>query len=290
MNLRPELPRARMLVSCPDQPGLIASVSQFLHQRGANILDLDQHTTTPAPGLFFLRLELELEALPGRLEELRDGFGPLARQFAMDWSLTDGSRRQRVAVFVSREDHCLQELLWQWRSGELRGEVAMVVSNHPDLSPIAQGYGVPFHCVPVSRERKAEASRAHLALLAEAGIDLVVLARYMQILPPEFCERYSRRLINIHHSFLPAFVGANPYAQAWERGVKLIGATAHYVTPELDAGPIIEQDVYRVGHRDDVEDLRRVGRQLERAVLARAVAWHLEDRVLLHGNKTIVFR
>jgi formyltetrahydrofolate deformylase len=206
----------------------------------------------------------------------------------MDWRLEQASRRRRLAIFVSKQDHCLLELLWQWRARDIRCDLAMVVSNHDDLRPVVAPYGIPFHHVPVRPEEKA-ASEAQVLGLLEGEVDLVVLARYMQILSPVFVARYPSRIINIHHSFLPAFVGANPYAQAYERGVKLIGATSHYVTADLDAGPIIDQDVHRVGHHDDVEDLKRIGRQIERSVLARAVAWHLEDRVLVHGNKTVVF-
>jgi formyltetrahydrofolate deformylase len=281
--------QARLLVSCPDRPGIIAAVTQFLFDRGANILDLDQHATSPAPSLFFLRLVLELEADGDALGQLVSDFKPLGDRFGMQWRLQRADARSKVAVFVSREDHCLTELLWRWRGGELPMDLAMVVSNHPDLEDRVTPHGVPFHHVPVTKDNKPQAFARQLELV-EGQSDLVVLARYMQILPAEFCARFPHRIINIHHSFLPAFAGANPYAQAWERGVKLIGATAHYVTAELDAGPIIEQDVARVGHRHDVANLKEAGRDLERAVLARAVRWHLEDRVLVHGNKTIVFR
>jgi formyltetrahydrofolate deformylase len=284
---RPE--RGRMLISCPDRPGIVAAVSQFLFSQGANIVRSDQHTTDPRGGTFFMRVEFDLEDLAVRREALEAAFAPIARRLDMRWRLAMDRPRRRVAVFVSREGHCLLELLWRRDAGELPGDIVMVVSNHPDLRRVAELHRVPFHHVPVLAGRKAEAESEQLRLLEEARVDLVVLARYMQILSPSFVDRYPGRIINIHHSFLPAFVGPEPYRQAYERGVKIIGATAHYVTAELDAGPIIEQDVLRVTHRDNVEDMRRVGRQIERAVLARAVTWHLEDRILLHGNRTVVF-
>jgi formyltetrahydrofolate deformylase len=280
--------RGRLLVSCSDQRGIVAAVSQFLFEHGANILDSDQHSTDPAAGLFFLRVEFDLEDLPERLPVLMKSFATIVQRFDMVARFTLAAEVKRVAIFVSKEDHCLHELLWQWRAGDLRANIALVVSNHDTLRATVEGYGLPFHHLPVTKENKAAAEREQLALL-EGTVDLVVLARYMQILSPEFLRRFPSRVINIHHSFLPAFVGANPYAQAYERGVKLIGATAHYVTEKLDAGPIIEQDTQRVGHRDDVADLKRLGRHIERVVLARAVSWHVEDRVLIHGNKTVVF-
>ncbi len=280
--------RARMLISCPDQPGIVAAVSQLLFQHGANIVRSDQHTTDPQGGTFFMRVEFDLPELERRTPELRAALSGLAGRLEMRWELAGSLPAKRVAIFVSREDHCLVELLWRWRAGELPCTVAMVVSNHPDLAHAVEPLGIPFHHIPVSTESRASAEARQLELL-EGRADLVVLARYMQILSADFVARWPARIINIHHSFLPAFVGPSPYRQAWERGVKIIGATAHYVTAELDQGPIIEQDVQRVTHRDNPEDLRRVGRQIERAVLARAVAWHLEDRILLHGRRTVVF-
>lgn len=280
--------RARLLISCPDQPGIVAAVSTFLFERGANIVHADQHSTDPWGGQFFMRVEFDLPGLAERREQVEREFSPIAERFAMAWRLALAARRKRIAVFVSKEEHCLLELLWQWQAGELEGEIVRVIGNHPDLRSRVEPYGIPFHHIPVARERKAEAEAAQLALTA-GQVDLVVLARYMQIVSPDFIAHHPNQIINIHHSFLPAFVGAKPYAQAYERGVKLIGATAHYVTAELDAGPIIEQDVQRVDHRSDVADLKRIGRQIERVVLARAVRWHLEDRVLVHGNKTVVF-
>lgn len=289
--------RGRLLVGCPDQPGIVARVSQFLFERGANIVHSDQHTTDPRGGTFFLRVEFDLPGLEGCLDELDADFAAqIARPLAMNARFARAARRKRLAVFVSKEDHCLLELLWQQRAGDLPADIALVISNHPTLAPLVASPGggpgpaaIAFHHVPVTKETKAEAEQKQLALLADARVDAVILARYMQIVSPEFIRPWAGRIINIHHSFLPAFVGAKPYAQAHERGVKLIGATAHYVTADLDAGPIIEQDVARVDHRHDVEDLKRIGRQIERVVLARAVAWHAQDRVLVHGNKTVVF-
>jgi formyltetrahydrofolate deformylase len=280
--------RMRMLISCPDRPGIVAAVSRFLYENGANIVRSDQHTTDPRGGHFFMRVEFDLEGAAERWTEVRRAFAGVAQGFGMSWRLECAWRVKRLAVFVSREDHCLFELVRQQQAGDLRAEIALVVSNHPDLAPVVAAWGIPFHHVPVAREAREEAERRQLRIL-DGRADLVVLARYMQILSPAFVEAYPRRIINIHHSFLPAFAGARPYAQAYERGVKLIGATAHYVTEELDQGPIIEQDVQRVDHRDGVDDLRRIGRHIERTVLARAVAWHCEDRILVHRNKTVVF-
>lgn len=286
-SARPE--RARMLISCPDRPGIVAAVSQFLFAQGANIVRSDQHTTDPSGGSFFMRVEFDLAGLGARRQELSTAFGPIAQRFAMDWRLATSLPRKRVAIFVSREGHCLMELLWRWETRELPCDVVMVLSNHQDLRRVVDPHNIPFHHIPVTSANKAEAEARQATLLADAGVDVVVLARYMQILSPDFVNRYPGRVINIHHSFLPAFVGREPYRQAYERGVKIIGATAHYVTADLDAGPIIEQDVQRVTHRDNAEDMRRAGRQIERAVLARAVTWHLEDRILLHENRTVVF-
>jgi formyltetrahydrofolate deformylase len=280
--------RGRLVLACPDRPGIVAAVSRFLFERGANIVHSDQHTTDPAGGAFFLRIEFDLPGLAGRLPGLSAEFeAHVAEPFGGAGRFSLAARPKRLAVFVSREEHCLLELLWQQQAGDLNAEIALIVSNHATLATLAGT--VPFHHVPVTKETKTEAEQKQLALLAEARVDAVVLARYMQIVSPAFIAAWRDRIINIHHSFLPAFVGAKPYAQAHERGVKLIGATAHYVTADLDAGPIIEQDVARVDHRHDVEDLKRIGRQIERIVLARAVAWHAEDRVLVHENKTVVF-
>lgn len=294
MSVLPVLPqptdRGRLLIVCPDQPGIIAAVSRFLFEQGANIVHSDQHTTDPSGGQFYLRVEFDLPGLPERVNTLDTEFARIvAAPRAIQHRFALAAVPKRLAVFVSKEEHCLLELLWQQRSGDLGAEIALVVSNHRDCAPLVEPFGIPFHHVPVMKDIKADAETQQLALLAEAGVDAVVLARYMQIVSGDFIRRWEHRIINIHHSFLPAFVGAKPYAQAHARGVKLIGATAHYVTEELDAGPIIEQDVQRVDHRHTVEDLKRLGRQIERTVLARAVSWHAQDRVLVHGNKTVVF-
>lgn len=279
--------RARMLISCEDRAGIVAAVSNFLFAQGANIVQSDQYTTDPETGRFFMRIEFDLVNLADRLESLKDAFWPVAENYGMEWSLVEAKKRKKVAIFVSKEDHCLLELLWRWKSGELHADISVVVSNHPDMKETVESFGIPYRHIPVTKENKARAEEEQLA--AAQDVDLIILARYMQILSPRFLDDYAMRIINIHHSFLPAFVGAKPYEQAYRRGVKLIGATAHYVTEELDAGPIIEQDVQRVSHQEDVETLKQLGRQVERTVLARAVGWHLEDRVLVYGNKTIVF-
>ncbi|AFC27543.1 PurU [Paenibacillus mucilaginosus 3016] len=280
--------RARMLVSCPDRPGIVAAVSRFLCEHGANIVQSDQYTMDPEGGLFFIRIEFDLENLNERREGLKADFAKVADEFQMTWSITRASRRKRLAIFVSKEDHALLELLWHWQSGDLDADIAMVISNHDDMRGLVEPLGIPYYHIPVTAETKAEAEKRQLELV-DGQVDAVVLARYMQIISPKFIEHFPNRIINIHHSFLPAFVGGKPYAQAYNRGVKIIGATAHYVTEELDGGPIIEQDVQRVSHRDNVEDLKRIGRHIERTVLARAVNWHVEDRVIVHGNKTVVF-
>ncbi|MFC9778779.1 formyltetrahydrofolate deformylase [Paenibacillus chitinolyticus] len=280
--------RGRMLISCPDRPGIVAAVSKFLSEYGANIVQSDQYTMDPEGGMFFIRIEFDLTDLEQRKPQLEADFAGVAAEFSMDWSLSLASQRKRLAIFVSKEDHCLLELLWHWRAGDLDADIAMVVSNHPDMAPLVEPFGIPYHHIPVTPDTKAEVEKRHLELL-EGQVDLIILARYMQIIPPSFIKHYQNRIINIHHSFLPAFVGGKPYAQAHGRGVKLIGATAHYVTEELDGGPIIEQDVQRVSHRDNVDDLKRIGRHIERIVLARAVSWHTEDRILVHQNKTVVF-
>jgi len=277
----------RLLISCPDQPGIVAAVSRFLHDAGANIIQSDQYSSDPFGGTFFLRMEF---AGPDDVVEgLAERFGVVAERFGMTWRLGNPARPKRVAILVSKQDHCLQDLLYRWQRNELEAEVVLVASNHSDHRAAAEACGLPFHHIPVaSKEAKAEAERQLLEVL-DGTCDLVVLARYMQILSGDFLRRVGVPVINIHHSFLPAFAGAGPYARAKERGVKLIGATAHYVTEDLDEGPIIEQDVNRVSHRNDVAALTRLGADVERTVLARAVRWHCEDRVLKHGNTTVVF-
>jgi formyltetrahydrofolate deformylase len=277
----------RLLVSCADRPGVVAAVSRFLHDAGANITRSAQYSTDPSGGAFFLRMEFALA--PERREGFAERFGlAVADRFDMTWRLWDASQRKRVAVLVSRYDHCLVDLLYRWQRQELDGDIVLVASNHPDLRETVQAAGLPYHHVPVDRADKP-AAEAQLVELLDGACDLVVLARYMQILSGDFLDRVGVPVINIHHSFLPAFAGAGPYERARERGVKLIGATAHYVTEELDAGPIIEQDVVRVTHQDDVPTLIRHGAEVERAVLARAVQWHCQDRVLRHGGTTVVF-
>ncbi len=280
--------RARMLISCPDRPGIVAAVSHFLYEHGANIVSSDQYTMDPEGGMFFIRFEFDLNDMDRELPVLVEDFARVADRFQMKWHTFRASRKKRLAIFVSKEDHCLMELLWQWRAGELDAEIAMVVSNHPDMRELVESFGIKYHHIPVTADTKAEAERKQMEVVADKA-DIIVLARYMQIISPKFIEQFPNRIINIHHSFLPAFVGGKPYAQAYNRGVKIIGATGHYVTEELDGGPIIEQDVQRVTHRDNVEDLKRIGRTIERVVLARAVKWHIEDRVIVHGNKTVVF-
>ncbi len=280
---------ARLLIRCPDKPGIVAAVSNFLYNHGVNITALDQYSTDPEGGTFFMRLEFQTPHLDLSRPLLERTFGEaVARRYEMDWQLTYAAEPKKMALMVSKYDHALLELLWRWSRGDLPAEVTMVISNHADLQPAVGIFGVPYHHVPVTKETKPEAEARALALL-DGQADVIVLARYMQILTADFVNRYPHRIINIHHSFLPAFVGANPYRQAHEKGVKLIGATAHYVTAELDMGPIIEQDVIRVSHRHSVEDLKHLGEDIERIVLARAVKWHLEDRLLVHGNKTVAF-
>jgi formyltetrahydrofolate deformylase len=279
--------RATLLVSCPDRSGLVAAMSDFVFRHDGNIIDLDQHTD-PDSGLFFMRLVFDT----GRFRLDRDGIaaalGVMARSYDLTWDITYGDERPRVAVFCTKVPHCLYDLLLCQKLGELAGDIVTVVSNHRELEPVASHFDVPFVHIPVGAD-KAAAERAQEELLARERIGLVVLARYMQILSPGFVARRPGRIINIHHSFLPAFVGAKPYHQAKERGVKLIGATAHYVTEQLDQGPIIEQAVARVSHRDTVDELIRKGRELERETLSRAVRLHLERRVLINGNRTVVF-
>jgi formyltetrahydrofolate deformylase len=277
-----------LLVTCPDRKGIVAALAQLLYGHGANILDSDQHTD-PEAATFFQRIRFDTTDLTTDRVALESGVREVAERFKMSWRLCWDGAPRRLALFVSKLDHCLYDLLLRHRAGELEGEPVLVVSNHPDAEPIARQFGLPYHVFPITRETKAEQEQRQLELLAEHGVDLVVLARYMQILSADFVERYPNRILNIHHSFLPAFAGAKPYRQAKERGVKLIGATAHYVTPDLDQGPIIEQDVVRCSHRDTVSDLVRKGRDLEKVVLARAVRWHLQDRILAYDGKTVVF-
>ncbi|WP_051287241.1 formyltetrahydrofolate deformylase [Paenibacillus taiwanensis] len=280
--------RARMLISCPDRAGIVATVSQFLYEHGANIVQSDQYTMDPDGGMFFMRIEFDMDHLQDRLPQVKQDFASIAGEFQMEWRISRVSEKKRLAIFVSKEDHCLLELIWQWQAGDLDADIAMVVSNHNDMREYVESFGIPYHYIPVTPDTKQEAEQKQLDLV-NGQADVIILARYMQIIPPRFIEKYQNQMINIHHSFLPAFVGGKPYHQAYGRGVKLIGATAHYVTEELDGGPIIEQDVGRVTHRADVNELKRIGRTIERVVLARAVHWHVEDRILVYQNKTVVF-
>jgi formyltetrahydrofolate deformylase len=279
---------ARLLMSCPDGPGIVAAVSGFLFERGANIVASDQFSTHPEEGTFFMRTAFHLPQLEREHAAFESAFGELAERFSMDWRISYAHHRRRVALMASRADHCLLDLLWRWRRGELAMDATCVISNHELLRDEVEALGVPFMYIPVTRETKPHAEAQALDVIVSEA-DLLVLARYMQILSSEFLARVGCPVINIHHSFLPAFAGAEPYRHAYERGVKLIGATAHYVTEDLDEGPIIEQDVERVGHRYTVEDLERVGRDLERIVLARAVRRELDDQILVHEGRTIVF-
>jgi formyltetrahydrofolate deformylase len=281
---------AHLLVSCPDQPGIIAAVSGLLRERGINIIQSDQYSTDPEGGSFYLRMVLHIVGVARRLPELRREFATqVAAPFDMEFALRDASVPKRVALMVSRYDHCLLDLLWRWRSGELQVDIGAVVSNWTDLEAEVGRFGVPYHHVPVTRETKLEAEARQLELIGGGQFDLIVLARYMQVLSAEFLQRAGCPIINIHHSFLPAFAGAGPYERAKARGVKLIGATAHYATQDLDEGPIIEQDVIRVSHRESEVELVRLGADVERTVLQRAVRWHCQDRVIVHGSTTVVF-
>ncbi len=279
---------ATLLIHCPDRPGLVSGISTFLYEHGANILHADQHQDNEL-GLFFMRVEFDLAKFTLDQAAFHNEFGKLANGFEMQWRIAYSAERPAMAIFVSQYLHCLVDLLYRHKLGELHCNVPLIVSNHRDAEELASFYGIPFHYSPVKKNNKAEVEAEQLKQLKAHGVELVVLARYMQILSPEFVAAYRERIINVHHSFLPAFSGARPYHAAHERGVKLIGATSHYVTEVLDEGPIIEQDVVRVSHRDQVEDLVQKGRDMERMVLSRAVRWHLENRILHYSSKTVIF-
>jgi len=279
---------AILLISCPDQKGETAAIADFIFRHGGNILHADEHIDEES-GLFLMRVEFDPKDFDIPLADFGKHFTPVAEKFAMKWRLAESSQRQRMVIFVSKYDHCLVDLLYRHQSGELACDIPLIISNHPDNQPLADFYKIPYEVVQVTKENKQAAEARIQSLIAQHNPDFLVLARYMQILSNDFAGRYPNRIINIHHSFLPAFIGARPYHQAFERGVKLIGATGHYVTEVLDDGPIIEQDVVRVSHRDTVEDLIRKGRDLEKVVLSRAVRLHVENRVLVYGNKTVVF-
>lgn len=279
---------AVLLWSSPDRKGLVARISQFLFERGGNIIDLDEHVDR-SDNMFFLRVAWDMRGFNVPPERLDGAVLPLAKEYGARWTIRLNDRKRRLAVFVSKLGHCLQEILWRLELGEFEAEIPLIISNHPELNPVAERYGIPFHVFQMTKENKAEVEKKQIALLEKEKIDTVILARYMQILSPGFVRKFPERILNIHHSFLPAFAGANPYKKAFDRGVKIIGATSHYVTDVLDEGPIIEQDIVRISHRDSLDDLIRKGRDLERLVLARGVRLHLEDRVLIHGRKTVVF-
>ncbi|SEI65000.1 formyltetrahydrofolate deformylase [Allopseudospirillum japonicum] len=281
-------PTYTLVISCPDRTGIVAKVSNFLAMYGGWITEANHHSDLQA-NRFFMRHEIRADSLPFSLDEFRTAFAPIAREFEMDWYISDSEIKKRVVLMCSKESHCLVDLLYRWHSGELACDIPCVISNHEDMRSIVEWHGIPYHHVPVNKENKEEAFTQIEALVDQAQADTLVLARYMQILPPNLCQKYTGRVINIHHSFLPSFVGAKPYHQAFVRGVKLIGATCHYVTEELDAGPIIEQDIHRVNHRHTPEDLVRIGKDVEKAVLARGLRWHLQDRIICCGNKTVVF-
>ena len=279
---------AILLISCPDRKGLVAGIADFLYRHNANILHADQHQDSES-GLFLMRVEWELHDFDLEIGQFEQHFAPIAEKFQMQWHLALSASRPRVAIFVSRYDHCLVDLLYRHQAGELHCDIPLIIGNHDDTRWITDSYGIPFQHIPVHKDSKAEAEKTQLALLRHHHIDLIVLARYMQVLSADFIRHYPNRIINIHHSFLPAFLGAKPYHRAFERGVKLIGATSHYVTEMLDDGPIIEQDVARISHRDAIDDLIQKGRDLEKMVLSRGVRWHIENRILLYANKTVIF-
>ncbi|MFJ7726871.1 formyltetrahydrofolate deformylase [Neobacillus sp. NPDC097160] len=281
--------RGRLLVSCPDQPGIVSAISQFLFSFDANIIESSQYSINPEGGVFFIRIEFECPFLKEKENEMAEQFTEIASKFSMEWRLTPVYKVKKTAIFLSKEMHCLLELLWEWQSGDLMTDIALVISNHEAARDVVEGLNIPFYYIPANKEIRDQVEEKQLHLLEEFDIDVIVLARYMQILTPKFVAANPKKIINIHHSFLPAFIGARPYERAYERGVKLIGATAHFVTNDLDEGPIIEQDIARVDHRSDVDTLKKMGRSIERSVLARAVKWHLEDRIIVHHNKTIVF-
>jgi formyltetrahydrofolate deformylase len=278
-----------LTLSCPDRVGIVAAVSSFIAQNQGWILEAQHHADQPLQR-FFMRQEILAESLPFGVEELRQRFAAIAEEFQMTWRVSDSAQKKRVVLLVSKSEHCIYDLLARWQSGELDIEIPCVISNHENFRKLVEWHNIPYHYVPVTPETKQEAYSKVAHLFDEVKGDTMILARYMQVLSPEMCDRYPNQIINIHHSFLPSFVGAKPYHQAYTRGVKLIGATCHYVTAELDAGPIIDQDVIRIDHSDAVEDLIRYGKDIEKTVLARGLRYHVEDRVLVHGNKTVVFR
>lgn len=281
--------QGRLLVSCPDKPGIVSVLSTFLHQQGANIIESSQYTSDPENGVFFIRIEFRRENLLEHAAEMEGEFEKIAAFHDMDYRFAYGNEIKRSAIYVSRETHCLVELLWEWQAGDLHTDIVVVISNHEEAREMVEALGIPFYYIPANKDIREQVEAEQIKLMEKYKVDLLILARYMQILTPNFVSHFENRIINIHHSFLPAFIGAGPYERAYERGVKLIGATSHYVTNDLDEGPIIEQDVERVDHRDRVADLKKIGSLIERRVLTKAVKWHLEDRIIVKKNKTIVF-
>lgn len=281
--------RARILVKCPDKPGIVAVLSSFLHKHNANIIESSQYSSDPENGTFFIRIEYHCDHLVGKRDDMENEFASLAAEHEMEYSFHYRAIRQRAAIYVSKETHCLMELLWEWQNGDLEMDIAVVISNAETARPMVEALGIPFYYIPANKDIRDQVEQQQIRLMEEYKVDVLILARYMQILTPNFVSHFENRIINIHHSFLPAFIGADPYTRAFNRGVKLIGATSHYVTNDLDEGPIIEQDVERVDHRADVTTLKKIGRKIERRVLANAVKWHLENRIIVEGNKTIVF-
>lgn len=279
---------AILLLSCHDRKGLVSSISDFIARHNGNIIDLDEHVD-PDEGMFFIRVAWDMRLFTLPKDQVESAFAPLAAGLDASWKIRFSGTKMNIAIFVSKYDHCLQELLWRQRLGEFPVHISMVISNHPDLEPLTKQYNIPFFHFRITPENRNEQEEKEIRLLQEHQVETIVLARYMQVLSSSFVSLYPERIINIHHSFLPAFVGGNPYKQAYERGVKIIGATSHYVTWEIDEGPIIEQDIARISHKDTVQDLIRKGRDLERIVLARALRYHSEHRILMHGNRTIVF-
>ncbi|MCV6589299.1 MAG: formyltetrahydrofolate deformylase [Marinobacterium sp.] len=280
--------RFRLVLACPDRVGIVSMVSNFISSHGGSIADANQHSDSTT-GWFFMRVEIVADSLPFSLEQLKSAFTPIASSFEMTWQINDSAEPKRVILMASREAHCLADLLYRYHAGELDCEIPCVISNHDDLRSMVEWHDIPYHHVPVNKADKQPHFDEVSRLIREYQADTVVLARYMQILPEDICQQYARQIINIHHSFLPSFAGARPYHQAHERGVKLIGATCHYVTQDLDAGPIIDQDVTRISHRDQPEEMVRLGKDVEKTVLSRGLRWHLEDRILVHDNKTVVF-
>ncbi|HLR92077.1 MAG TPA: formyltetrahydrofolate deformylase [Atopostipes sp.] len=280
----------RLLVTCPDKPGIVAALSKFLFEHGADIMESSQYSSDDEKRMFYIRFEYYLKGLLSKKDQMEIDFKELAEEFKMDFDFTYNNTVKRSAIFVSKEIHCLLELLWEWQSGDLETDIPLVISNHEDAREIVEPLGIPYYYIPANKDIRHQVEKKQVELMEQYNIDVIILARYMQILTPDFVKRYPNKIINIHHSFLPAFIGAHPYERAYERGVKLIGATSHYVTNELDEGPIIEQDIERVDHRDNIRTLKKIGQQVERRVLARAVKWHLQDRIIVKDNKTIVFQ